>query len=536
MTLAADDFLEKGHCIFKVIESFSDEKVHRVIDLESYDKTDVAALRRLKNTELREFVAMKFELDETDEDDLVVIDDVIAQFRKGKKVIEVDIPIITSYPDILIRPPEKVTPPSYAMDISGVERLRDEYYLTKRELEEGARQGIFDKDIIGNLENLTFSGKGKSVSEDDIIENNKDINEGISDESNDELFRIHEIYTWYKPEGSDCYERWVFKFLADVGGVEDALIQKIRFTYEFKHWNYAKFDLEPKDQRWHASRGIPEKIRALQEFSERAINNMLIRDEINNNPTYTVLSNSLIQSNTMRFIPGQKVKVNSHNEIARVDDQQKVDISSERIAQLLKAYTEEYIGSTDQLFRNATNKGGGKTLGEVQAGIAQTTVQSQLDVMRWAQVIKTVYTMIFKLMAERLGESIYVGNIEITRDDFNFDAEIIPNGSIDLSDESIRTQKAMNRLNFALAGPPEIITPEDKYNAAFDWLENDGVRDPDRYITRPEIIFNQQKQQMMDEDAVLAQQEQGLEQEIRQKRAMAAQGEQDAGATTQGNQ
>ena len=212
----------------------------------------------------------------------------------------------------------------------------------------------------------------------------------------------------------------------------------------------------------------------------------------------------------------------------------KVDVSSERIVQLLKATAEEYLGSTDQLFRNATNKGGGKTLGEVEAGMAQSSIQAQLEVTQWLIFIKEIYTMIFQLMRERLGKSIFVEGTEITREDFDFEAEVIPNGSLDLADENLRTQKAMMRVQFVLTAPPDIVTAEDKYNAVFDWLEAEGVRDPDRYITRPEIIFQEQKQQMMAEDQVLAQQEQDLSREISQtQRAALAAGEQDEGAGQQ---
>ena len=533
LTLGADDFLEKGHCIFKVVESFTDEKIHRVIDLNEFEDEIVKELHKLKNNQLSQVIAEKMELDAEDEEDKEIIDDLISQFRKGKKILEVDIPMVESYPDILVRPPENITPPSYAKDIWFVERLNDDYYLTNRELEEGARTEEYDKVNVDKFLKERNVGKGTSTSDNDLIETNKEHNEGVLSDNEDELNHVDEIYCWYKPENSDRYQRWVFKMLSDVGSIEDSIIAKFRFPYEFKHWNYVKHDNEAKDLRWHASRGLPERIRALQEFMEKGINNMLIRDEINNAPTYTVLSNSLIQSNSVRFIPGQKIKVNSHNEISRLDDQQTVDISSERIVQLLKATAEEYMGSTDQLFKNSTNKGGGKTLGEVKAGIAQSSVSAQLDVLRWTISVQKLYTMVFQLMKERLGKSIFIDNVEITRDDFDFEAEIIPNGSIDLADENLRTQKAMMRVQFVLTAPPDIVTAEDKYNAVFDWLEAEGVRDPDRYVTDPKIIQQQQQQQMQQEDQVLAQQEQDLSGEIGQVQQR-ANVEANAGTANQG--
>jgi hypothetical protein len=519
--LAADNFLEKGHCIFKVIERFSKKSIRKVLSLKDYPEETIDILRKASIAEQQQFVAERYGLDIEDEEDKEVIDDVVDQFRKKKDVIEFDLDVIESYPDILVRPPEKVTPPSWALDIETTERITDEYYLTRRELEEGAECGRYDKAVIDRLKDIDFSGKGKSMNEDDMIDTSKERNEGITSEGEDELFRIQEVSTWVKLDDMDKYERWVFLFLADVSAIEDSLIQKIRFQYELDTWNYVKHDNEVKDIRWHASRGIPEKIRALQEFMERSINNMIIRDEINNAPIYTVLANSAIQANSIRFIPGQKVSVKTHGEIARLDDLNRVDASSERMAQLLKAYVEEYVGSTDQLFRNATNKGGGKTKGEVQMGIEMASGPAQTEVIRWMNTLKKVYTMIFKLMAERLGDTIIIEGTEVTREDFNFDAVVIPNGSIDLTDQNIRITKAANHLQFVIQGPPEIVDADDKYNAAYDWLEAEGVQDPDRYITKPQIIAQKQQQQMQREDQVLQQQEIMMDKEIREKKAQA---------------
>lgn len=122
--------------------------------------------------------------------------------------------------------------------------------------------------------------------------------------------------------------------------------------------------------------------------------------------------------------------------------------------------------------------------------------------------------MIFKLMRDRLGESIFVDGLEITKEDFNFEPNIIPNGSLDLANRELKLNKAMQRLQLTIQGPPDIITAEDRYNAYFDFYSADDVFNPDRYITRPEIIQQQMQQQMQGEDQILAQQEKGLDSEI----------------------
>ena len=54
----------------------------------------------------------------------------------------------------------------------------------------------------------------------------------------------------------------------------------------------------------------------------------------------------------------------------------------------------------------------------------------------------------------------------------------------------------------------DVVNSEDKYNALKDWLEKDGVKDPDQFCTHPaEIAKNQaaQLQQMVQQLQVQAQ-------------------------------
>ena len=182
------------------------------------------------------------------------------------------------------------------------------------------------------------------------------------------------------------------------------------------------------------------------------------------------------------------------------------------------------MSSTDQLFRNATNKGGGKTLGEVKIGVAASSAPNVVDVLRWLVTLGKLYTMVFKLLAERLGDSMFIDGMEITREDFNIPATITANGSIDLAEQATRESKAAERLNFTIAGPQDIVTADDRFNAAMDWLEAQGVQEPNRFITEPKEIMQQQQQQGAQEDQILAQQEQGLTQEVDRLRATGAGG------------
>jgi hypothetical protein len=172
-------------------------------------------------------------------------------------------------------------------------------------------------------------------------------------------------------------------------------------------------------------------------------------------------------------------------------------MSSARILETIKAYVEEYQSSSDYLFRNATNAGGGKTLGEIQLGIRQNAQPIQLEVIAWVDTISRVYQKMFDIMKDRVGDSMYIEDMEITKEDFNFPAEVRCNGDLEIADNMMTVQKAAMRLQM-LMNPAfvEVVDAEDKYNMLRDWLEKDGVKDPDMFCTDPKVIMQGQLAQM----------------------------------------
>jgi hypothetical protein len=165
--------------------------------------------------------------------------------------------------------------------------------------------------------------------------------------------------------------------------------------------------------------------------------------------------------------------------------------------QITKGYVEEYQSSNDYLFRNATNAGGGKTLGEINVGIQHNSGPLNLEIISWNETLSRVYQKMFDIMKERMGDSMYIEGVEITREDFNFPAEVRSNGELELADQNLMTQKAMARVQVLLnPALQDIVNSEDRYNALKDWLEKDGVKDPDLFCTNPMEIMQTQLAQM----------------------------------------
>ncbi len=509
ITLAADYAKQYGHCIYRVFEEFKTTTIHKVIDLEEFPEEEIENLKTLSGPQKELFIADRFNLDPEEDKDKEIIADIIKQFNDGKKIIEFDMEEISSFPNFEVPLPTKVIVPNYATDIDTCPRITYEIFRTRQQMEEKFDDETF---IRKDLNEIKVDSPSKD--DDDLNEQRKGWDEGITSQADDsELYRLHIVNTYYKPDKDGKAQRWVFVFFADVGDAETSLLYSKPFHFEFETWDYDKYDNEVKDPRFHNSRGEPEMIRGLHEIMEKAINNMLIRDEINNMPMWEVLNTSDILDTHTTMRPGKKLPVTAiGQEIAQLNQNTKVDLSSERIMQIVKANIEEYRGITDQLFRNATNAGGGKTLGEIQEGVKQTLPSQNLDVIRFNNTLSKVYKKMFLIFKERIGKPMVINGITVTRDDFDFPAEVKSNGNLEVADADRATQKAMNRLQVAVnmeqAG---ISDKEDTFNAYQDWLEKDGVKEPDKFSTDPKQIMQTQLAQLQQQVQQLGQQAQQLQ-------------------------
>jgi hypothetical protein len=509
---AAEYAKEKGHCVVRVLEDFKSRKVHKVVDLRDYADEQIEQLKALPIAQLEEFLYERYNLDPDDNEDGKVVKSIKDQLKSGEEVIEFDIEEVSSLPNIDVPLPTKIIVPSWVTDINKSPRITYEYFLTRYELENLMNKEIF---IKKDLDEKDYAVQSDTSS--DLIEHQKAIQEGVTDNTSEkDIYRIHEICCWWKEPGAEEASKWVFTFFADIMDAETALLQRIPFPFEFDGWNYEKYNNEQKDPRYYNSRGIPEQISAIQDMMERCINNQLIRDELNNTPAWEVLDTSKILDGHQKFIPGMMYPVGAlGTEMRKLNEPIGVDLASDRMLNVLKAYAEEYLGSTDQLFRNATNAGGGKTLGEINLGVQQASGALNVEVIRWNEFWTKVFRKIFDIMRDRLGDSIYVDGQEVTKEDFNFPADVRCNGQLEVVDKQLSAQKAAVRMQMV----PQwmqlgIADQEDLYNAATDFLEKDGVKNPDDFITNPLEIMQTKLAQMNQQLQQGSQQLQAMQQEM----------------------
>jgi hypothetical protein len=518
VVIGVDNALEKGHCIFHVCESVQVDTAIETIHLDDLDPVSVEAFFDSPKSDKRLIIADMLKLDIENEDDNETVDDILDQLSKDNRVVKYERTIYSFFPKVSVIQPENIFVPPYTQDLETAERVTIRDYVTERVLVSRAIEGTYDKKKVDEIVETRKSRSTKSGT-DNVVSDQKDSNEGI-DTANDELFEIWQIMCWRDTGKEGRYERWIFTVVKDESDDTLATIQSVKFPYAIDGWNLVKHDNELKDNRYYSSRGIPERIQAANEFMERSLNNILIRDELNNSPVFTVLNSSKIRPSSNRLKPGQVLRVARHDEIAELGNRQpRVDLSSNMIVDKLKAFIEEYLASNDQLFRNATNSGGGKTLGEINVGVALNQNVLALDVYLFNETLKKLYSMLWQILRSGIWEPFNVDGEVIDRSVFQFDAIVTPTGSIEALDRGGRINRALMRVNMIAQQVQMglIADADDLYAAMEDYLIQDGVKSVDRYITRPEEIAAKQQQIMMQQQQLLAQEEARISGEIAAK-------------------
>jgi hypothetical protein len=378
VTLFVDYFLENGHAVFKVIEKFFSKTVQRTIDMENFGEEDIKFLKTLKKDQLRLVLAQREEMDHTDKDDVKELDKAIAQFKSGKKVLRFSKKIVYAEPTVIPERGLRIIAPSNGTELQRLPRITHDMWMTYQELKAKAEAGIYDKDIVDNL------NPDSGTNEDSITVNSWSTSEGVaSDHRKSELFNVRECQTYYEDK------KWVFTWIEALGdlGAENGieapreikLLQEIELPYDHGMYTYVKHDYEMKNTRWYSSRGVPEKIRGLHQTIERMYNARLIRDEYNNAPMWRVSKQLGLAGDEIRFRPGQVINAEA-GEVEQINKGVTVDVSSERLEQQAKAYAEEYLSITDFTNRSANNPGGTRTATEINAVQQSSTRQVNMDI------------------------------------------------------------------------------------------------------------------------------------------------------------
>lgn len=478
--LSADKMLAKGFCIAKVRYTKETEPVVKVIlrkEVEEAQAKYGVDLFNLDNFDLfMEMLVDLYGFDSTDDNDKTKMRNISTAFYSGAEAVEFSIDEITKdAPEVIILDPERITVPADTISILDLEQARwidHTYDITPAELLKGKLEGKWKDDVVDeilrlhgieddNIQDVDYKKSGNEEDEGDIhrIKLEQKKREGLSNATKDDSITIHEVSLWYDSDGDGVEERHVLNYC------EDYMLGELRFIkypYWMKKWPFVKIPFEIVDERHYSPRGVIESLNPIADAMNVQHNTKINRQTLSTAPMIWYVPGK-VNPNNIRFIPGQPLPVtapgNQNIGEFRLSD---TTISFEREEQMLKAWAEEYIASSDFGIASSINPMGtskSRTATEIQ-GIKQSSAGvRKLDITIWKMAWAEIFDRIFSLWIEFGPESVWtaVDNSgkpqELTKEEIKNHYNVVPAGEITTSDPLLEAQKALARYQLLQGNP-----------------------------------------------------------------------------------
>jgi len=262
-------------------------------------------------------VAEDFGLDAEDKVDKAAIAEIMRFLRNGSSDAKLTMKVrrvIEDTPRLVNVPQQNIVCPKGTRNIAEASRICEWIYLTAPEMEQRARDNIWEKKAVEAAFDVGPSGRTRVEDGGQrLAAVQRDRSRGsVGDSGEEELFQIAQLFDYYDIDGDGRAERVSILAEPQTG----AIFKAIPWDDE---WPYTDTFLEATDQDRHASRGIPEQICDLERHATG-----LIRSEhnglmIETAPMFTYPEASDIDPSTITMMPNLWLPVSDNQQIQRID-------------------------------------------------------------------------------------------------------------------------------------------------------------------------------------------------------------------------
>jgi len=460
VALGADKMLEKGYFIVKIVQEFTPVEFDDKIIIDRLPAPVIAFLNDPNQDQLnkRSEVAIRFNLDVEEEDDIKQIDKIIKAVKDDEEsVIIRRKQDLTPHPSMFIRDPLKVLVPADTLDIRHSRWIRDRTGTSRSALLNWAMSNTFNK--VNTLELLNRIKQNDDGDRDQIrtglhdrdkreIELLEERREGITPTRRD-LIELDEHYFEFKWPGDRLFSKSVLTLHRDH---TDLPLRFIKYPYvdTFDRqdvWPFGQVTFEKVSDRYHAQRGFPQMLDSLQ-------------TEITNNhnakQNYMTIANSINikakkNSNvTTQYIPGQPLWVNRMDDVEELKLGQR-DISYDNEERILKSWAEEYTGLADSTLTSANNLTEPRTKAEIEKISEIVNDVAFGDVAIFQLGMNKIYKMIWNRWMQYGPDRIQIqtpegGIMSVTKDEIKRRFKLRPTGNISNSSTEKRKRDALVRF------------------------------------------------------------------------------------------
>lgn len=363
--LGIDKMCERGMFIGKVVQEFTPVEVNEVMYMDRLPDSWSEFLQSedgQSDDKLGFAIANRFDMDIDDPASVQQIRDVIAQIRSSVPVVRFKrIVDMTEFPSLYIRDPLRIIVPYDTTDIRYSRLITDRMTMTERDMEAKGNSKVWDpQNTYKLLERIgTAEGRRDRVNysgdkQQEYVDTLENIREGVYPSGS--LPEADEHYFYFKAPGDLISKPWVLTVNSEN---PDLPLRFIPYPYVDQYgrpdcWPFFKVEFEIVNERFHASRGVPQMLDSLQTEVTNNHNAKQNHMTIATSLSIKAKKNSGIST---QWIPGQPLWVTRMDDVDVMDIGSK-DISFDNEEKTLTGWADSYMGLMENPLTNGPTQEG----------------------------------------------------------------------------------------------------------------------------------------------------------------------------------
>jgi hypothetical protein len=550
-----DALLQYGHCVFKIFWDYRTRNARRILSMNklpprygqlgraAFDsaiertratnpralraprKSDVEGVADQVFEEVAQQLAQDYGIDPDEKAEAGAIQDLVAGLKGQRQQVEYFIREVeaNNVRVVCIDNPDFIVPGG-ALEVQELDRCVHRLWLSPETFRQRARDHGWDTDAIDKVfQKMERKKEGRvSWAGRQGIDWLRDTREGVFHFDQDALIEAWEIHLHHplkkdKTKREVPHKAWMV-VQPDTAGILKPLRPE---PYWHGRWPFVQVKFEMNDNRFHSSRGVPEKIDDLDiEITKNHRAKLNYLDLMA--PSFQYRMGSEVNPDNFTFIPGRMFPVLTLGDVAPLEVPDRT-LPTEREENSLLTWNERYIGSLENI-ANQQNISEARTATEVRALQSANRVTLSLRGIVIQIGFKEVYEQSWDLMNQYVDPVEYqrVTGQEMRRknlDEIQKDYSLTPVGTVETSDPVLEAQKAFARFQTLFQiwlqnGGNPIVNGTHSLNimeALIRWLERDNVLDARAIISE---LSDEEKQQLQQEAQARQQRKEATEDNI----------------------
>lgn len=514
MGLGIDKHVEKGYVILKVVWDTVSRRRSKFFDIEKRFGKEVVR-DQIFPTDLEQFLLSELPLDPEDDDDRRSMDKAMNEFYAGKKVIEVRYyQEVYDAPRVVVRDPSDIITPSDTTNLASSRWINDHFRMTSNDLKIAAKQKKFRKSAVdmylmaqterkAKESNTPAPGMDSVGSSDSKIPNEplddlKRQREGINIHDLEYMQNTHlirEVGFYHDIDGDGIEEKCIITFPDDR---PDLWFRLIEMPYDHGEWPWIDVPFELIDERYTASRGVPEHLDHIQTILTSRHNFMLDSMTLMNSPVLKTVIGA-VNTGNMTFAPGSKIAVARQDAVEPLAWDRSGLVFEQSEMASLKAWGEEYMGMIDHtLLSSNSPTQEARTKAEIQSVVGERSRIFSHNARIFLKRLRRVYEQIWSLWLQYGDEQmeIFVQDepIQIRKNEFGGKFYIFPAATPETSGVFAETQAALQDIQL-FNGDPMINQAElrNRY-----WRSRDPMNFQQIVVEPKQLEANQIERQVLE--------------------------------------